>query len=353
MKKQLFGTDGIRGVAGMYPLDPKTVYAVGMALARQIQNSAGEPAPARKTEVLIGMDTRESSKPIARSLAAGLAAGGATPLCAGVITTAGIAYLTAAGGFARGVMISASHNSFEDNGIKIFSPSGFKLPDGQEQIVEQMIFEQLQQPLEPGDLDPPIDPEPARKYLDYLLQADGGVQGLVPMKLIVDCANGAASCLAPRFFRELGMNAEVIHCQPDGRNINKDCGSMYLDALRAKVTASGAQLGVAFDGDADRALFVAEDGSSVDGDAILLMAAQHLAARKRLTNNLVVTTVMANMGLEKALEKKGLRMVRTPVGDKYVLKKWCGRAPFSAASSPGTSSSASTPRPAMDCSRPA
>ncbi len=324
MKKQLFGTDGIRGVAGKYPLDPKTVYAAGLALARHIHNPNAECSAAGGMEVLIGMDTRESSKPIARQLAAGLTAGSAKPRSAGVITTAGVAHLTARG-FALGVMISASHNSFEDNGIKVFSPNGFKLPDAQEAKVEQTIFEQLQQIINPVERDLSIDPELARSYLNYLLQADGGTQELTPMKLIVDCANGAASDLAPQLFQGLGMKAEVIHCRPDGRNINKDCGSMNLDPLRAKVVAAGAQLGVAFDGDADRALFVAEDGSIVDGDAILLMAAEHLAAHNRLTNNLVVTTVMANMGLEKALQKRGLCMARTPVGDKYVLEEMVRR----------------------------
>ena len=324
MKKQLFGTDGIRGVAGEYPLDPRTVYAAGMALARLVKNAAGSRPSDHQSEVLIGMDTRESSEPIARQLAAGLAAGGAKPCCAGVITTAGVAHLTARD-FAMGVMISASHNSFEDNGIKVFSPSGFKLPDEQEAIVEQTIFELLRQTMEPAELDLPVDPEPLKEYLAYLLAADGGVEGLRPMKLIVDCANGAASTLAPQLFAELGMDADVIHCRPDGRNINKDCGSMHLAALGAKVPAAGAQLGVAFDGDADRALFVAEDGSIVDGDAILLMAAEYLAAHNRLTNNLVVTTVMANMGLEKALQERRLCMVRTPVGDKYVLEEMVRR----------------------------
>ena len=320
MKKQLFGTDGIRGVAGQYPLDDKTVYAAGLALARFIRESAEGPS-AETPEVVVGMDTRESSMPLARRLAAGLEKGGVRARCAGVITTAGVAYLTARQGFACGVMISASHNSFQDNGIKVFSPTGFKLPDDQEAQVEQIIFQELENLGEPSEL--PLETEPvlAQDYLRHLLSVDGAGNGFGPIKLIVDCANGAASKLAAQLFQELGTSAEIVCCEPDGRNINQNCGSLHMEELQKQVVEQSAELGVAFDGDADRALFVAEDGSIVDGDAILLMAAEHFAQANRLTNNLVVTTIMANMGLEKALEEKGLRMVRTPVGDKYVLEE--------------------------------
>jgi len=320
MSKQLFGTDGTRGVAGEYPLDPRTVYVVGLALAQLIREPGGASAAGRP-QILIGMDTRESSVCLARNLAAGLEAGGVGVRCAGVIPTAAVAYLTVTDCFASGVMISASHNSFEDNGIKVFGRDGFKLPDDREARLEEMIFEQLDQAVEPSGSELITDPEPANQYLDHLLRASGDPQGLASQKVIVDCANGAASFLAPRLFKALGIAATIIHCRPNGRNINQNCGSLYLDALRKKVVADGADWGVAFDGDADRALFVAHDGGIIDGDSILLVAAEYMAANHRLTSNLVVTTIMANMGLEKALEKKGLRMVRTAVGDKYVLEE--------------------------------
>ena len=324
MRKKLFGTDGIRGVAGEYPLDDQTVFAVGAALgqllSRPVARSSERPAALIGPAVLIGMDTRESGPRVAELIAGGLETQGAVVKSAGVLTTPGVAHLTRHGEFGCGVMISASHNPFEDNGIKVFGPSGFKLPDGEEQEVEAAVFKLLEQRVEPQRKKLDTETSAANRYLDHLSGIWSFDGKLDSFRVVVDCANGAASELAPRLFERLGVTAEFVGNHPDGRNINRDCGSLHLDGLSEKVIETGAGLGIAFDGDADRALFVAENGQTVDGDVVLLLAARHMAERKQLTNHLVVTTSMANMGLEKALRESGFEMVRTPVGDKYVLE---------------------------------
>jgi phosphoglucosamine mutase len=310
MGKQLFGTDGIRGVAGEYPLDAATVHVFGMALGSDLRRASPDAA------VLIGMDTRESGPLIAAQVAAGLAQQDVPAVSAGVITTPGVAYLTRGGSFTAGVMISASHNPYRDNGIKVFSHSGYKLPDEEEHLIEQEIFRHAGQA--PG---PPLflapDPALAERYLDYLASTVTG--GFAGMRIVLDCGNGAAYQLAPALFRRLGAEVEAICCEPNGRNINLGCGALYVESLRAAVLKSGADLGVAFDGDADRAIFVAGNGQIVDGDAVLLIAARALQAARKLEGALVVATVMSNLGLERALERGGIRLLRTPVGDKYVL----------------------------------
>ena len=317
--KKLFGTDGIRGVAGKYPLDEETVFAVGAALGQSLSRSPTRSGA--RPAVLIGMDTRESGPGLAELMAGGFEARGAGVKFAGVLTTPGVAHLTQRGEFECGVMISASHNPFEDNGIKVFGSRGFKLPDSEEHEIEAAIFRLLEQGVEPQRRKLEIDGFVANRYLDHLSGIWPLDSPLDSFRVVVDCANGAASELAPRLFARLGVTAEFIGNQPNGRNINRNCGSLHLDALSRKVIESGADLGIAFDGDADRALFVAENGQTVDGDVVLLLAARHMAEKKRLTNRLVVTTLMANMGLEKALRESGIEMVRTPVGDKYVLEK--------------------------------
>lgn len=319
MAKQLFGTDGIRGVAGEFPLDPPAVYATGLALAAHLRT--GDAAP----EVLIGMDTRASGPDLVRLLAAGLEAGGAGVRFGGVIPTPAVAFLTRARSLAGGIVVSASHNRFSDNGIKIFSGRGSKLPDAEEQELERAIFSRLESGIQPARVALEPDAALAAEYLDYL-------RGVVPAKpaykrlrVVADCAHGAAWELAPAMLDQLGVRAEIMANHPDGRNINHDCGSLHMDALSQAVRETGADLGVAFDGDADRALFVADDGSIIDGDVILLLAAKYLAARHRLANHLVVTTVMANMGLEKSLRAAGIAMARTQVGDKYVLEEMTRR----------------------------
>lgn len=312
MGKQLFGTDGIRGVAGKAPLDPATVYAFAVALGKDL---AGRGTP----EVLIGADTRESGPWIAELVAGGLASQGVRARYAGVITTPGVAYLTRSGTFVAGVMISASHNPYEDNGIKVFSHSGFKLPDDEEDVIEDGIFGLLAEGIEPKPCALPVDQAIDSEYLDYLVST--ARTRLDGSSLVIDCGNGASYKLAPELFQRLGARVETINCQPDGRNINLNCGALHLEALQAAVTAADADFGVAFDGDADRAIFVSSSGKVVNGDGVLLAAGRALKSEGRLPGDVVVSTVMSNLGLERALSEAGIRMVRTPVGDKYVLEE--------------------------------
>ena len=309
--RQLFGTDGIRGVAGEYPLDQATTFAVGVALARWIGSAH------LQSEVVIGMDTRESSQWIAEYVAGGLAREGVGTRFAGLITTPGLAHTAKTGPFAAGVMISASHNPYRDNGIKIIDHGGFKLPDEQEHLLETHLFSFLALGQAPQPQKLTVDPDLDRAYLDHLARTLPG--GLSGMRIAVDGANGAASDLAPRLLEKLGASVECIHCAPDGRNINLNCGSQHLESLRAKVLEMGADLGVAYDGDADRSLFVSHSGKVVDGDAVLLLTALPLHAQGRLKE--VVATVMSNLGLELALKRHGIGLVRTAVGDKYVLEE--------------------------------
>jgi phosphoglucosamine mutase len=308
--KQLFGTDGIRGVAGEYPLDPATIFAFGAALGREAMGTG---------EILVGADTRESGPWIAELVAGGLERSGARVRYAGVVTTPGIAYLTRTGPFVAGVMISASHNPYRDNGIKVFTHSGFKLPDAEEHAIEQEIFRLREQGVAPAPATIVVDEGLDRQYLEYLVStASVRFEGVT---LAMDCGNGAASLLGPCLFRRLGADVKELSSAPDGRNINLNCGALHVERLREAVLEHGADFGVAFDGDADRAIFVASSGKIVDGDAVLLAAARAMKAAGHLPGDTVVSTVMSNLGLEKALERDGIRMTRTPVGDKYVLEE--------------------------------
>jgi phosphoglucosamine mutase len=317
MNRRLFGTDGIRGTAGQFPLDPPTVFAIGLAVGEWVRQHSPTP------EIVMGMDPRESSPSLAGYLAAGLRRSGAALRFAGLISTPGIAWLARSGSFAAGIMISASHNPYQDNGIKIFSPEGYKLPDHEEHALEERIFALLQAGVSPVSELPPPQEGLDRAYLDFL--AATFPDTLSGVRLVVDGANGSASHLAPELFRRLGATVVPVACQPDGRNINRDCGSLYLEHLRKWTLAQRADLGVAFDGDADRALFVSSSGRVVDGDAVLFLAARHLHRHGRLARPgrppLVVATVMSNLGLEEALARVGIRMLRAPVGDKYVLEE--------------------------------
>jgi phosphoglucosamine mutase len=322
--KKLFGTDGIRGVAGQSPLDPATVYTVGLALAHHLAPEEPGNAP----RVLIGQDTRESSDWIAATLTAGLTAGGATVESAGVITTPAVAFLARAHNFSAGIVISASHNPWQDNGIKLFGPDGYKLPDSTELAIEAEIFRRLESSAnnqQPTTSNPPEVNEADRaEYVRFLLAAVPGLS-LDGRCVVVDCANGAASAIAPQLFAELNSNGggEVIltHSSPDGRNINEHCGALHPAVVAAEVVKHRASMGITFDGDADRALFADENGRVVNGDAVLLLAARDLAERGLLTNSTVVATTMSNMGLEAALKQSGIKMLRAPVGDKYVLEQ--------------------------------
>lgn len=313
--RKLFGTDGMRGVAGQPPLDPATTFAVGAALAKWIGQHHLDP------EVVIGMDTRESGPGIAAHVAGGLEKNSVRARFAGLITTPGIAHVTRTGPFAAGVMISASHNPYHDNGIKIIDHSGFKLPDEQEHAIERDIFRWLDRKGTPEQAMLTPDEGLDQAYIDDLAATmPGRLDGL---RLVVDAANGAATYLAPALFERLGATVDRIHCAPDGKNINLQCGSQHLESLRERVLETRADLGVAFDGDADRAMFISHSGKVVDGDAVMLVTALPLHARGRLTE--VVATVMSNLGLEVALRAHGIGLVRTPVGDKYVLDEMVKR----------------------------
>jgi phosphoglucosamine mutase len=313
LAKDLFGTDGIRGVAGEYPLDPATVYAFGVALGKDAASHAANP------EILIGADTRESGTWIAELVAGGLASQGARVRYAGVITTPGVAYLTRTGSFVAGVMISASHNPYSDNGLKVFGHSGFKLPDDEELLIEQEIFRLREVGVSPAPLTLTVEEPLVRQYLQYL----GGISSvrLDGVRIAIDCGNGASYRLAPELFQSLGADVVTICCAPNGRNINLNCGALHLEGLQQAVVEHRAHFGVAFDGDADRAIFVSAGGNVVNGDAVLLACGRSLKATGHLHGNIVVATVMSNLGLERAFDAAGIRMVRTPVGDKYVLEE--------------------------------
>ena len=312
--RKLFGTDGIRAIAGEPPLDRATIYAVGLALAHQLRSA--HPVP----HLLLGKDTRESGDWIAETIASGLVAGGATIANAGVITTPAIAYLTRKYGFATGIVISASHNPWQDNGIKLFGSDGYKLPDTLELAIEEEIFRLLGSAaaVKPLAALPPVDAVYRHSYEIFLR---GAVPGLTldGVHAVIDCANGAASAIAPELFAELGGRVELTHRTPDGRNINAGCGALHPEIVAAETRARGASIGITFDGDADRALFADAHGRVVNGDAVLLLAARALKSEGRLAADTVVATTMSNMGLEAALGRDSIRMLRAPVGDKYVL----------------------------------
>jgi len=273
-------------------------------------------------EILIGMDTRESGFWLATQVAGGLERSGVSARFAGVITTPGVAYLTRTGPFVAGVMISASHNPYHDNGLKVISHSGYKLADEVELELERLIGEWLESGEQAVAKTLKADAGLDNLYVGYLA---GTVSGAFPFRLVIDCANGSATEVAPPLFERIGSNVEWMGVSPDGRNINLDCGSLHLEALQKRVVETGADLGIAFDGDADRALFVSGAGKIVDGDIVLFLAGATLKRAGKLAGDLLVTTVMSNLGLEKALESHGIRMLRTPVGDKYVLEEMLKR----------------------------
>ncbi len=319
--RQLFGTDGIRGTAGEFPLTAESTFLIGRALGHDLLRSN---ASAR---VVIGQDTRESSRWIADRVALGLTSCNVEVHSAGVITTPGIAYLARSRKFDAGVVISASHNPWTDNGIKVFSGDGFKLPDSRELAIELEIFALLQKPeSHPEPVARPAPTLPGERslrsaYIDWLaksIQTD-----LSGLRVLVDCANGAATAEAPELFRAGRVQAAFLHASPDGKNINEGCGALHPETVAKKIAAAKGtfDLGVTFDGDADRALFSDASGQVVNGDAVLLLAARAMKAQGALRGDTVVATTMSNMGLEIALRKSGIRMLRANVGDKYVLEE--------------------------------
>jgi phosphoglucosamine mutase len=317
MSKSLFGTDGIRGVPGTPPLDDASLLATGHALGAYLhrQHSAAR--------VLIGMDTRESGPHIAAVLAAGLWQARASVAFAGVITTPGVACLVRHNDFEAGVVISASHNPFHDNGVKLFSHAGMKFPDLTEELLELDIIKHRDANKSARISAPALvaDQSLDEEYLAYLRERIIPGAKLNGFRIVLDCANGAAYKLGPELFRSLGMEVISIGESPDGRNINAGCGSLHLEGLRKRVLAERATLGVAFDGDADRALFVAAEGQIVNGDGVMLAAARYLKSQNKLKGNCVVGTSMSNLGLERVLDAEGITLARSDVGDRYVLEE--------------------------------
>ena len=319
--RQLFGTDGIRGVAGEFPLTAESTYLIGRALGHDLMRSNPKP------RVVIGQDTRESSSWIADRITIGLISCGVEVHSAGTITTPGVAYLARSRKYAAGIVISASHNPWTDNGIKVFSGDGYKLPDSHEFAIEQEIFALLQNPrahTEPSAMPTPSLPGEAglrRAYIEWLAtNVNADLSGL---RVLVDCAHGAATAEAPELFRDCGLQATFLSASPDGKNINENCGALHPETVARAVAGRKAEfdLGVTFDGDADRALFSDADGRVVNGDGVLLLAARDMKARDVLAGSIVVATTMSNMGLEIALRNSGVRMLRANVGDKYVLEE--------------------------------
>src|SRR3954468_8866328 len=329
--RRLSGTDGIRGVAGEFPLDHATVRSIGRALGRALgRRLSAQTAGSPKPRVVLGQDTRASSAWIADALSAALAGVGVEVKSAGVITTPGVAYIGRTKGFAAGVVVSASHNPWTDNGIKVFGGDGYKLADAVELEIEHEIFSELaagsEQPAEPQETLASLPGEAGLReaYVEWLVSsfkehiADQDLSG---MHVMADCANGAATAIAGEVLRRAGLKINLSHNHPTGKNINEKCGALFPEIVAKEVTQRKASLGISFDGDADRCLLADANGKVVNGDGILLLMARDMKQRGKLKNNTVVATTMSNMGLEVALEREGIRMLRAPVGDKYVLEE--------------------------------
>jgi phosphoglucosamine mutase len=311
-KPELFGTDGIRGVAGQYPLDQATVLKIGSALGTVLRNSS------RPVRVVLGKDTRESNEWLSRALSSGLTSTGADVVDAGIITTPGIAFLTRQHQFTAGVMVSASHNPYQDNGIKIFSPNGTKLVETEELEIENLVKALPDLP-DPANSDAPITSGLVEGYVGHLASLIPAGWDFSRYHLVVDCAHGAASHVVPLLLARLGITTHTLNAEPNGRNINLHCGSLHPETMAEATRTLGADLGVAFDGDADRAIFATHEGRLADGDHVLYALAPHFDRQGYLKGRAIVGTLMTNLALELALARQGIGLKRTPVGDKYVL----------------------------------
>jgi phosphoglucosamine mutase len=303
----LFGTDGIRGKAAQYPFDPPTLFALGQALAHRFRR------------VIMGMDTRESGPDIARALSAGIIAGGGEARFIGVITTPGVAYLCRISDAEAGISISASHNPYDDNGVKVFGHDGMKIPDAHEEEIEDQMRAIRRDDVTIPKIELRENRALIEKYEDFLVigAAPNALRG---MNVVLDAGHGAAYRIAPEVFRRVGANVRVINDQPNGRNINENAGALHPEGLGKVVVQQKAHFGVAFDGDADRAIFVDDAGNIRDGDEIIYLWTQHFKQKGKLAGNCVVTTVMSNFGFERQLERDGIELCRAQVGDKYVLE---------------------------------
>jgi phosphoglucosamine mutase len=316
---RLFGTDGIRGVANEYPLTAEGSYRIGRAVASFFQR------PSRQTKILIGKDTRQSGSMIENALADGIRSVGAQAHLAGIIPTPAIACLVSAGDTAAGIVISASHNPYTDNGIKLFDAQGYKLPDVKEDEIERLIEAEGQD--DPAGKSQHIRgkvgqmTDASERYLAFLKDALPDARPFDGMKIALDCSNGATYAVAPRLFRDLGATVDCISIEPDGKNINAHCGSEHPEALIETVLTQKADIGLAFDGDGDRLVAVDEQGQVFSGDRTLAICARNLKRKGLLRNNLVVSTVMSNLGLRLALKDMGIDHIMTAVGDRYVLEQ--------------------------------
>jgi phosphoglucosamine mutase len=316
MGKRLFGTDGIRAVAGEAPLDPPGVRKFGAALAEVLRHPDGGPV-----RVALGRDTRESGPWLRDAVSCGLVSRGASAVDTGVITTPGLAYVVKHNRFDAGVMISASHNPFHDNGLKVFGPDGTKLPDDVEREIETLVLDSgLTDPGESGQRSE-ADGALLRDYVAHLESVIPAGDRFKGLKLTLDCANGSAAGFGGELFRHFGAEVETLGDAPDGRNINLDCGSLHLDRLADTVVRGERDAGLAFDGDADRCLVVDRKGRVVDGDYILYVAGRRLKRDGKLRGDALVATIMSNYWLEERLGQEGIRTLRAPVGDKYVLEQ--------------------------------
>ena len=316
--RKLFGTDGIRGVANIYPMTTEIAMQVGRAIAFIVKNRKG------RHRIVIGKDTRVSGYMLENALAAGICSMGVDVLLVGPLPTPGIAFITTSMRADAGVVISASHNPFQDNGIKIFSGDGFKLPDELEADIEDLIFSQKMAALRPvaEEVGKASRIEDAKgRYIVFLKNIFPKKLSLDGMHIVLDCAHGATYGVAPHVFEELGAKVTTLGVSPDGKNINHECGALHPELMAAKVKKTGADIGLALDGDGDRLIVCDENGKVVDGDHIMAICAKDLMKKRKLKKKTLVTTVMSNMGLGIAMEKMGGKMIRTQVGDRYVVEE--------------------------------
>jgi phosphoglucosamine mutase len=318
--RKLFGTDGIRGVANLDPMTAEVALRLGQAVAQRFRHQS------RPGRIVIGKDTRLSGYMLESALQAGIVSAGADVMLVGPLPTPGIAFITSSMRADAGVVISASHNPYQDNGIKIFAADGFKLPDevegDLERRMEAIAAGDGGARVTAGEIGKAVRIEDAvGRYVQFLKHAFPKERTLDGMKVVVDCANGAAYHVAPQVFQELGADVEELSVWPDGRNINYNCGALHPETMADEVRRSGAQLGIALDGDADRVILADEQGNTVDGDQVMAILGTRLLDRGTLPERSVVATVMSNLGLERALAAKGGKLVRTAVGDRYVVEK--------------------------------
>ncbi|MFO7980017.1 MAG: phosphoglucosamine mutase [Candidatus Aminicenantes bacterium] len=308
---RLFGTDGIRAVAGKYPLDYSTIYKIGKNLTDLLRQKNQSP------RILLGQDTRSSGKWIQQALFQGIRDSKGEAVSAGVIPTSAVAVLSKIKSFSSGIMISASHNPYEYNGIKIFSSKGIKIKDDFEQELEKNIIKSKDKII-PSSSEPLTDNDLKNEYIQFIKSKFASENFLKDIKVVIDCANGTSSDIAPNIFSELGFNTVPINAEPNGKNINSNCGSLFPNKLAHKVLETKADMGIAYDGDSDRAIFIDEKGKVLNGDHTLFILSKYMKEKGLLNSNKIVGTVMSNLGLEKALKAMGLQLIRSDVGDKYV-----------------------------------